>query len=398
MRFSLFALPSALLISGCAAAVSDDVGAGVERSSNAVSVAEVAAGAEVVFQKEKDADGAKNVDSRDSVLPLPATETAGALPVPAEPQPLPELVGVSGTKLVKAPESPVVNWLNDLSEAESIAASENKDIAVVFMGDDLNPWCRQLDSEVFSRPAFALSANKHFVFVLIDSSQAPAPDEKGASGNVALREAWGVRALPTIVLADQKGRPYAVTGYRNMGGLDYALQMESLRRIREQRDLCFAAARQETGSVRAVYLAQALRAMDDEIVLRHYAGEFAELKQLDPENETGLAGNIEFMPKLNALRSVMLGKIRNNRDYAGALKCADDFITRESPTGEHLQRALFLKLNVYGSAEKRDHAAVVALMNAIIEIDPRSEPGQTAVDVRARAQALLAGARAVPEP
>ncbi|MDR2982452.1 MAG: thioredoxin family protein [Puniceicoccales bacterium] len=319
-------------------------------------------------------------------------ETVGLLnPTPVTPpQPVP----------AAAPAvSMVISWLTDMEDAKRQAAQSGKDILVAFVANDSFPWSQRLDADVFSRPAFAVIANKSFVFVMVDFPKTYSLTPEQAKKNTELRKNWGVRSFPTVILADAHGRPYAVTGYRNVGAADYARHLESLLQVREQRDQYFSAAYGTEGMSRAIMLSQGLRLMDEDVVLRHYKEELSELRYLDPMDATGLSGDIEFTPKLDSLREKVVRLIRQQKDYDGALKAVDDFIVYEAPIGEHLQKALFLKLNVYANPnpEVQDHGAVIKLMDQIIAINPLSEQGMMAVDVRARANALIAGPKMTPK-
>ncbi|MDR2844575.1 MAG: hypothetical protein LBV28_00575, partial [Puniceicoccales bacterium] len=270
-----------------------------------------------------------------------------------------------------------------------LARAAGKDILVAFVCLDSGVWSQRLYEQALSRPAFAADINKRFVCVMLDYPRTytlpPAQHKK----NTAMSKAWDVATNPIIILADATGRPYAVTGYRNIGATDYAQHLIALQAARLKRDQNLANAARATGQERAAALAQALRDIDENILLRHYGAELTELKKLDPDDATGLISDIEFTPKINALRARVTRLIRQQKDYQGALDAVDSFIEQNVPRREHLQRALFLKLLVYSHENVRNHAAAVELMDRIIAINPASEQGMMAVDARARANSLL---------
>ncbi|MDR2862570.1 MAG: thioredoxin family protein [Puniceicoccales bacterium] len=287
-------------------------------------------------------------------------------------------------------DSLIINWLSDLGEARALARKAGKDILVAFVCLDGSAWSQRLYDQALSRPAFAAAINKHFVCAMIEFPRNYSLPPEQRKKNNALRNAWDVRTHPTVFLADSNGRPYAVTGYREVGAADYAHHLNTLRAIREKRDQYFASAAAISGQKRAVMIAQALHDIDENILLRHYSAELAELKRLDPQDTTGLIGDIEFTPKITSLRDRVIRLIRQQKDFQSALDAVDSFIEQESPSGEHLQKTLFLKLHVHAHNDVRDHAAIVQLMDSIIAVNPVSEQGRMAVDVRARANALLA--------
>lgn len=291
-------------------------------------------------------------------------------------------------------ESVVINWQVSMMEARELAEEEGKDILVVFLEGKNSSWSRRIELEVLDRPAFAVIANKAFVFLRVDPTERHEDDARTLEQR-NLCETWNIRTFPTVVLADRAGRPYAITGYRNLGAAEYARHLGALQEIREKRDQYVEAADNDPG-MRAIFLAQALRVLDEELVVRHYERELQELRELDPTDATGLAADIIFSPKLDALRASVRWSITEDRDFRAALQMVDEFVAAEIPTNEHLQKVLFLKLNVYGHRKVHDHQAIVKLMDQIIAINPLSEQGMQAMDVRARAQALLAGDRAHP--
>jgi protein disulfide-isomerase len=307
---------------------------------------------------------------QESKPPPPAAETA-----PGQP----------GTE----PAFIIVEWVTDMDEARTLARSSGKDILVAFVCSDSSVWSGRLDSEVFSRPAFAACVTKHFVCVLIDEPRTYQLSEEENRKNTALRRAWKVQSYPTVFLADGTGRPYAVTGYRNISATAYANLLLELRAIRERRDRYFAAAKAAAaGNERVAMLSRALREMDDAILLQHYHAELLELRKLDPSDSTGLISDIEFTPKITRLRNHVLRLVRQKK-HRDALNAVDEFVARNSPTGEHLQKVLFLKLPVYAASDMRDHEAVLRLMDAIIAINAKTEQGRQAVEVSATARALI---------
>jgi hypothetical protein len=285
----------------------------------------------------------------------------------------------------------VVDWLTDFDDAKRLAAKNGKDILVAFVSMDSSVWSRRLDTGVFASPAFAAAIAPSFVCVILEFPRTYSLPSAEQKKNEQLRRAWAISTFPTLFLADKTGRPYAVTGFRDSDAAGYALHLNALRDIRSRRDINLAAAaRAATDSERATLMAQALEGLDENILIRHYRAELATLRKIDPQDSTGLLVKTEFMPKLRHLGDVVTRLIRQKKDFNGALEVIDKFVLRYAPTGEHLQRTLFLKLLVYGNRDVRNHAAVVKLMDTIIAVAPDSEQGKMAADARKRALALLA--------
>ena len=70
-------------------------------------------------------------------------------------------------------------WMTDFDAARKVAAEQKKDLLVDFSGSDWCGWCKKLDAEVFSQPAFLDAASKKSVL----SGYFPADVELGRIGS-----------------------------------------------------------------------------------------------------------------------------------------------------------------------------------------------------------------------
>ncbi len=141
-------------------------------------------------------------------------------------------------------EAPPLRWVCNLDDAKKIAAAEHKDLLVNFTGLEWCGACMDLDREVLSRQEFN-TAEQTFVLVDIDL-----PSHREELGELQdLYNAWlkqyFIHGLPTIMLADAAGRPYAYfTGYDEESDVAaFMKRLESARVERAARDRAFAAAR-----------------------------------------------------------------------------------------------------------------------------------------------------------
>jgi thioredoxin-related protein len=124
-------------------------------------------------------------------------------------------------------------WLTDFEAAKALAAEEGKDLLINFSGSDWCYWCKKLDGEVFSKPAFIEQARNHFVFVNIDfPSDKSGQSKQLRAQNQRLAQIFGIDGYPTVILARPDGTPYARTGYQEGGPDAYLKHLEQLRRNR----------------------------------------------------------------------------------------------------------------------------------------------------------------------
>jgi tetratricopeptide (TPR) repeat protein len=195
---------------------------------------------------------------------------------------------------VRADEQPL-RWVRSLDDAKRIAAAEHKDLFVNFTGLEWCGHCIELDTAILNRKEFR-AADADFVLVDLDF-----PSDRNQLGELKnLYEAWMkqymIHGFPTVVLADETGRPYTYfTGYDDE--VDVARFMDQLtaaRKVRDARDRELAAAKQVTGTARAQRLHAAINAVatalgsleerEDDPVLTFYQDEAGEIRRLDVDN------------------------------------------------------------------------------------------------------------------
>lgn len=195
-------------------------------------------------------------------------------------------------------EPPELQWMRRLDEAKQVAIKQDKDLLVNFTGTEWCYACIMLERTVLCKPEFAATAEE-FVFVKIDF-----PIDRDKLGELKpLYDKWLkeclVDSIPTIVLADADGRPYAYQGYNaDLTAPDYVTRLKSYKRAREARDRHFAAARDLTGAARARDLHAGIEAVapalgslevrQDDPVLTLYANEVEQITRLDADNAQGL--------------------------------------------------------------------------------------------------------------
>ena len=163
---------------------------------------------------------------------------------------------------LKADES-ATKWVNNLDEAKRIAQATNRDLLINITGLSWCGYCKRLEADVFSKPAFAVAGND-FVLVEIDY---PGTDDR-LEGDMKewfpkLRDYYMVAGYPTVVIADASGLPVAFTGYRSGITPEKVLkELATYRAGRQARDNALAEAAQLAGEERAKKLDEALNAVN----------------------------------------------------------------------------------------------------------------------------------------
>lgn len=113
------------------------------------------------------------------------------------------------------------DWQQDLTEAQKIGSATRKDILIFFAESEPTNESRRLASEVFLQQEFR-DRITDYVLVYLGLSQPPEDWEKvqNPERNKIMKEQYGIDRTPTVIFADNKGRPYGfIEGYR-AGGVD----------------------------------------------------------------------------------------------------------------------------------------------------------------------------------
>jgi thioredoxin-related protein len=97
-------------------------------------------------------------------------------------------------------------WTMDLDAARKLAAENQLPILLDFSGSDWCGWCKVMEENVFTKPAWKAYAQDNLVMVLIDfpNDKSLVP-EKYTERNNAMKDEYGIRGFPTFVVLDDDG-------------------------------------------------------------------------------------------------------------------------------------------------------------------------------------------------
>lgn len=265
-------------------------------------------------------------------------------------------------------------WTSDFEAAKKQAAEEKKDLLIDFTGSDWCGWCIKLVEEVFSKDEFKEGVEDKFVLVEIDF---PDDDSKISAETKArndkLQEKFGIKGFPTIVLADAAGRPFATTGYQPGGAEAYVKHLDELREMRVVRDAGFEKAAAAEGPAKAKALMgalDALKGVPDEMISGFYADVIEQIKQSDPDDESGFAKR-EAQNAAKAKIEERVHEFLSNEDLDGALAYVVKAVEEAGIEGEAKQELLAIKILVHANQGQFD--AALEALDEIKEIAPESE-------------------------
>ena len=239
-------------------------------------------------------------------------------------------------------------WTDDLDQAKSRAATEGKALLLDFTGSDWCHWCERLDGEVFQTELFQDEVGKRFVPVVLDFPRDPKlVSEEVRARNEELKQRYGVRGFPTVILADEQGRPFASTGYRDGGPEPYVKHLDELLELRKLRDLAFARADEVEGVARARRLDAALQTLDPAFVSPFYDPVIAEIVELDADDEAGLRSRYKLRLDQATADKVLtrveeeVSRHAAESDWEGLVAAMDAILAEHGGSPEIAQRALF---------------------------------------------------------
>ena len=119
--------------------------------------------------------------------------------------------------------SPAFQWSEDLASAAQTARQNKKMILLNFSGSDWCGWCKRLDAEVFSQPAYQEYAASNLVSVLVDFPRNKKQSVEQKEKNQQLAATFQVQGFPMLLLFTSEGELMGELGYQP-GGPDVFIQ------------------------------------------------------------------------------------------------------------------------------------------------------------------------------
>ena len=203
-------------------------------------------------------------------------------------------------------------WQQLLGVAQKMALAQKRDIFMVFSGSDWSNQTRTMANEIFSQPKFRLFSEQRFVLLVVDLPRTEQGINQLAdiSQNRNLSMQFGIRSVPTVLLLDAGGTPYAADGFFGDGLDKYIQHITLLQNKHAQRDVRLAAvdaSRSKSPAERLAALEEAVRWLQEEKLTPHYGRILdkwmAQARQLDPTNSLGkqeIVFEADWIARLNS--------------------------------------------------------------------------------------------------
>ena len=224
-------------------------------------------------------------------------------------------------------------WIVDFEKAKAQAAKEGKSILMEFTGSDWCPPCKALHKNVLVKDVFKTEMPKSFVLLKLDSprdksKQTPEEIEQYKT----LSAKYGIKGVPTIFLADAKGRPYYETvGYSGDTAEKYVANLKDQLGTLAKRDAAFANAEKASGAEKAKLLAEGLSLVNDEMALKTYGDVVSQIIELDADNEAGLKAKFAGLKNSVGFKAELEATMRDSRGEPEDTLAAIDTLRARGP-------------------------------------------------------------------
>jgi len=267
-------------------------------------------------------------------------------------------------------------WVVSFEEAKKKAKEEGKDILIEFTGSDWCPPCKALKAKVFDTEVFKTKTPEKYILLKVDNPRDKSMQSEEEKAQYPKMSAeFKVSGVPTIILADNQGRPYSkMVGYGGTEADQYVDDLIKKEEIRKKRDEAMAAAEKASGADRAKKLDEAISVIDGELAVSQYRSVVDEIIKLDAENAGGLKAKYEGTLKLGDVRAA-LTQIRQSagpNNHQGVVDKVQKLLDEMKPTGEGLQEALILKAL---ATMQIDKAQAKPIFEEALKAAPESQMG-----------------------
>jgi thioredoxin-related protein len=262
-------------------------------------------------------------------------------------------------------------WIVDFQEAQKRAAEEGKSILMEFTGSDWCPPCKKLKAEVLDTDVFKTKTPEHYILLKLDNPRDKShQSEEEIAQYQKLSAEYKVRGVPTIILADPQGKPFAqMVGYGGEPADAYVKRLTDQAAVREQRDAALAKAEQASGLERARLLDKAVSVVEPDLVVAQYDEVVQQIIVLDANDEAGLKSKYQGLVQLNEVRAALQEARSSASTPQEVIEKLDDLITQLQPTGVGLQEVLYQKGAMQFAVDKE---ASKATFEAALKVAPDS--------------------------
>ena len=277
-------------------------------------------------------------------------------------------------------------WLTDFDAAKKQAQKQDKNIFLVFSGDDWDQTSEAFKKSVTETTEFAEKMSKDYVFVNIDFSQteyaktdidesASKKQKKEAEKIVAMYEkkenlakVYAIQQYPSLYITTYEGYVLAnVSSLSSASGVEEFFEgLEEYKESISEASYAIHLVRSSTGSERASAISELYNSTPSEF-LGPLVDLVREVPSLDPQNETGVVGDmLLFAAYFDSAELV-------RDDVNAASKCFEDITASEFLTDDQKQNAYYMAAYVLTFTEEPDYEKIEEFLQKAYDIDPEGE-------------------------
>lgn len=269
-----------------------------------------------------------------------------------------------------------------LDKACQQAASAKKDVLLIFSGSQWHQNSQDFEAKVLKAEKFVETVGKDFVQALI--AIPPSRDEAHPE-LLEFEKTYQFRSIPTIVLTDAKGRPYAYTVPANDEELGkFIARLSDLHKIRVERDQNLEAAQKASGKEKAELIVKALKSLPQESIATFYEAELVMIEKADPKNETEYAGEIRKAQAI-AKEQARYNELYAARKYDEIIKTSQAEAAKLK--GEDAQRVKLYEVKALYAQRMYDEA--LKEVDVLKKMAPDSELGKRSAQFASQIQGAI---------
>ncbi len=277
-------------------------------------------------------------------------------------------------------------WIHDdMVAAQKQAAEQKKGILIEFTGSDWCGPCKVLRSKVLNTPEFMTAAEKHFVLLELDYPRQKAQEAKIKKANEQLADKYGIKGYPTVIFADEQGRPFSIfMGVKTADEVNM-LMADALKKREAFIKAIEMSRTRSSRSATAGALKTALDEVPEQYVDEFYADIKASIIKCDPDDKMGLraadARKKLVERQLKEVKAYFAANLGPYTDPDVALKVVKDCPNRDKVEPEVLQEILLTEWQCTLSATG-DADAGIAVLDRVIKLNPNTQLAKEAAELK----------------
>ncbi len=257
-----------------------------------------------------------------------------------------------------------------VESARENAAQANKDVLMIFSASGWQNGSKTFEEKVLQSEEFKKGIEKDLVQVLIP---VPRTREDAHKELLELEQDYRFQSIPSVILTDSKGRPYAYSATIKEKPAEYLAHLKELRQLGLERNKMFEAGSKAKGVERAEFYVKALKTLPQNSIEKFYAPELELITKADPEGKTGYVQEIQKAAAL-IVEKERFNTLLREKKYDEIIKASK--VERAKLKGEEAQRLMMYEIQAYYSQNKLDEASVV--IEEMKKLAPDSDLGKRA--------------------